>query len=112
MTLPMILIFILVLQTSDLNVMIAMVILDHLGFVRRDKLLSVLQRHAILFDNLAPLGKIPSIKHSISKTDLQPVCTRQWRRPECTRATIHEECDKKLLDISMAVSCSFGNKER
>jgi len=72
--------------------------LEHLGSVRRDQLLSVLRNHSILFEESAPLGKIPNIKHTIPTTDTQPIRTRQWRLPESARANIREECDKMLLD--------------
>ncbi|XP_037779697.1 uncharacterized protein LOC119576182 [Penaeus monodon] len=80
--------------------------LDHLGSFRRDQLMAILQRHAILFDESAPLGKVPYIKHRIPTADSDPIRTRQWRLPESARATIRDECDEMLREGVISPSTS------
>lgn len=71
----------------------------HLGSVRRGQLLDVIDRYAVLFDEDAPLGRIPGIRHTIPTADSQPTEARQWRLPESARATISDECAKMLRDV-------------
>ena len=80
--------------------------LDHLGSHRRDQLMAILQRHAILFDESAPLGKVPHIKHRIPTADADPIRTRQWRLPESARVTIRNECNKMLREGVISPSTS------
>lgn len=80
--------------------------LDHLGSVRRAQLLDVIDRYAVLFDEDAPLGRIPGIRHTIPTADCQPTKTRQWRLPESARATIRDECAKMLRDDVIEPSMS------
>jgi len=51
--------------------------LDHLGSHRSSQMMAVLQRHSALFDESAPLGKVPNIKHHIPTADTDPIRTRQ-----------------------------------
>jgi len=68
--------------------------------------MAVLQRHSVLFDESAPLGKVPNIKHHIPTADTDPIRTRQLRLPESGRAIIREECDKMLREGIIAPSTS------
>lgn len=72
--------------------------LEHLGSVRRQQLLGVIRRYPNLFDEDAPLGCLPGIRHGIRTEDTQPIRTCQWRLPESACATIHKECNQMLAD--------------
>ncbi|XP_037773237.1 uncharacterized protein LOC119568907 [Penaeus monodon] len=40
------------------------------------------------------LGHVPGVEHRIVTNDSDPICVRQWRLPEKTKAFIRDECDK------------------
>lgn len=83
---------------SEKECVISEASLDQLRSIRRDELLAVLQNHSVLFDESAPLGRIPNIRHCIPTTDAQPIHTWQWRLPESAHVKIRGECDQMLLD--------------
>ena len=70
----------------------------HLTREQGQELRTVLDKYPILFQEDAPLGKVPGIQHHIHTWDDEPVNVRKWRLPEASRRLIREECDKMLRD--------------
>lgn len=70
---------------------------DHLGSHRSSQVMAVLQRHVILFDGPAPLGKVPNIKHHIpTHSQFKPYTHSPMEVTESVRDIIREECDIML----------------
>jgi len=68
--------------------------LDHLDELQQHHLCKVISKFPKLFSDDPILGHVPGVEHRIVTNDSDPICVRQWRLPEKTKAFIRDECDK------------------
>ncbi|XP_047501808.1 uncharacterized protein LOC125047574 [Penaeus chinensis] len=68
--------------------------LNHLDELQQHHLCKVIAKFPKLFSDDPMPGHVPGVEHRIVINDSKPVCVRQWRLPEKTKAFIRNECDK------------------
>ena len=69
----------------------------HLSQSQAEAIEQLVVKFRELFDEDAPLGRVPGITHQIrTEPDVMPIRTRQWRMPEASKAIIRQECNDML----------------